>query len=81
MGKLVIMYMQIERIGVHFLIARSCMYMYVYTFISLTRVRRFESGVLVVQSLTHDEASIIIHTEDLVCIYTYDCTCDDLFMS
>ena len=33
---------------------------------SCYRMRRFESGVLVVQSLTHDEASIITHTLELV---------------
>ena len=35
------------------------------------RVRRFESGVLVVQSLNHDEASIITHTLELVGLYIY----------
>ena len=31
------------------------------------RVRRFESGVLVVQSLSHDETAIIRDTEAVVC--------------
>ena len=35
------------------------------------RVRRFESGVLVVQGLSHDEASIITNTKDMVCVYSY----------
>ena len=43
-------------------------------------MRRFESGVLVVQSLTHDEASIITHTLELVryctdAVYLLLCVC------